>query len=109
MLTECAHGCTNPFRAETRLASRVLSVCKGEYKVVINFATGSDQLFELSSDPGEVNPLPAGTAGDVRKQLLECAKKHITESLKSRDLDLRFGAQTRELRAEWGKTIARPN
>jgi arylsulfatase A-like enzyme len=109
VLTECAYGCTNPFRAETRLASRVLSVRKGEYKLVMNFARGSDHLFELSSDPGEVSPLPAGTAGDVRKQLLECAKKHVAESLKSRDLDLRFAAQTRELRAEWGKTIARPN
>jgi len=109
VLTECAYGCTNPFRAETRVASRVLSVRKGEYKLVMNFATGSDHLFELRSDPGEVSPLPAGTAGDVRKQLLECAKKHVAESLKSRDLDLRFAAQTRELRAEWGKTIARPN
>jgi len=109
VLTECAYGCTNPFRAETRVASRALSVRKGEYKLVMNFATGRDHLFELRSDPGEVSPLPAGTAGDVRKQLLECAKKHVTESLKSRDLDLRFAAQTRELRAEWGKTIARPN
>ena len=109
VLTECAYGCTNPFRAETRLASRVLSIRKGEYKLVMNFATGGDQLFELSSDPGEMSPLPLGTASDVRKQLLECAKKHVTESLKSRDLDLRIAAQAQELRAEWGRTIVRPN
>jgi arylsulfatase A-like enzyme len=109
VVTECAYGCTNPFRTETRLSSRLLSVRKGEYKLVMNFATGNDHLFELSSDPGEVNPLPAGTASDLRKQLLECVKKHVEESLKSRDLDLRFAAQVRELRAQWGQKIARPN
>ena len=109
VVTECVHGCTNPFRTETRLSSRLLSVRKGEYKLVINCAEGSDQLFRLSSDPGEVNPLPADTASDVRKQLLECAKKHVQESLKSRDMDLRFAAQLRELRAQWGRPIAQPN
>jgi arylsulfatase A-like enzyme len=109
VLTECAYGCTNPFRTETRLASRMLSVRKGVYKLVMNFATGSDHLFELRSDPGEVSPLPAGTAVDVRKQLLQCAKKHVAESLKSRDLDLRFATQARQLRAEWGRPLPRPN
>jgi arylsulfatase A-like enzyme len=109
VVTECAYGCTNPFRTETRLSSRLLSVRKGEYKLVMNFATGNDHLFELSSDPGEGSPLPAGTASGVRKQLLECVKKHVEESLKSRDLDLRFAAQVRELRAQWGQKIARPN
>jgi arylsulfatase A-like enzyme len=109
VLTECAYGCTNPFRTETRLASRMLSVRKGVYKLVMNFATGSDHLFELRSDPGEVNPLPAGTTGDVRKQLLQCAKKHVAESLKSRDLGLRFASQARQLRSEWGRELPRPN
>jgi len=110
VLTECAYGCTNPFRAETRLASRVLSVCKGGYKLVMNFATGGDHLFKLSSDPGETSPLPVGAESDARKHLLECAKKHIAESLKSRDLDLRFATQARELRSKWTQTTAaRPN
>jgi len=108
--TECAYGCTNPFRAETRLASRVLSVRKGQYKLVMNFATGIDHLFKLSSDPGETSPLPVGAGSDARKQLLECAKKHVAESLKSRDLDLRFATQARELRSKWTQTAAaRPN
>jgi arylsulfatase A-like enzyme len=110
VLTECTYGCTNPFRAETRLASRVLSLRKGEYKLVMNFATGSDHLFKLSSDPGETSPLPVGAEGDARKQLLECAKKHVAESLKSRDLDLRFATHARELRCKWTQAAAtRPN
>jgi arylsulfatase A-like enzyme len=106
VFTECAYGCTNPFRAETRLASRVLSVRNGEYKLVMNFAAGSEQLFKLTSDPGEASPLPLGLVPDVRKQLLECAKKHVTESLKSRDLELRFAAQAQELRGQWGTRLS---
>jgi arylsulfatase A-like enzyme len=103
VLTECAYGCTNPFRAETRLGSRVLSVRKNEYKLVMNFATGSDHLFELTSDPGETSPLSLGVASDIRKQLLECAKKHVAESYRSRDL--RFAVRARELRIRWDRQL----
>ena len=106
VLTECAYGCTNPFHAEQRLTPRLLAVRKGDYKLVINFVSGADQLFELTSDPGESHSLPWGTASDVRKHLLECAKKHIAESHKSRDLEIRLAAQTRELRTEWKQTVA---
>ncbi len=109
VLTECAHGCTNPSNRAKRLAARLLAVRKGEYKLVMNFALGTEQLFELSSDPGESNPLPWGTAGNVRKHLLECAKKHLAESQNLRDLELRLAAQSRELRTEWNQTVARPN
>ena len=110
VFTECAYACTNPFRAEARLAPRLLAVRKGKYKLVMNFATGVDHLFELGSGAGETSPLPLGAAGDARKHLLECARKHVAESRKSRDLDLRLAAQARELRAEWAQTApGRPN
>lgn len=101
VITECACGCTNPFRTETRLSSRLLAVRKGDYKLVMNFATGSDQLLKFGRDFGEASPLPLGADAKVRKQLLEIAKKHVTESLRSRDLDLRFAAEARELRSKW--------
>lgn len=110
VFTECAYGCSNPFRAETRLAPRLLAVRKGEHKLVMNFVTGVDQLFELDSDSGETNPLPLGTAGDVRRQMLEYARKHVTDSHKSRNVDTRLAAQIRELRIEWTQAFAsRPN
>lgn len=109
VLTECVCGCTNPFRAETRLAPRLIAVRKGEYKLLVNFATGTDELFDLTSDPRELGPLSLGAASAVRKQLLEYAKKHVGESLKSRDVDLRLATKARELRAEWRQTVARPN
>lgn len=109
VFTECAYGCANPFRAEARLASRLLSVRRGEYKLTVNFATGTDDLFEINSAAGETNSLPLGMAGDVRKRLLECAEKHLKECQNSRDLDLRLAARSRELRADWGRPVMRPN
>ncbi|HEX3741943.1 MAG TPA: sulfatase-like hydrolase/transferase [Terriglobales bacterium] len=110
VLTECAYACTNPFRSEKRLAARILAVRKGEHKLVINFALGTDELYDLGSDPRESRPLPAEIAVEVRRNLLECARKHVAESRASRDLDLRLAAQTRELRAQWTQAEAiRPN
>ena len=83
---------------------------KGEHKLVINFALGTDELYDLGSDPRESRPLPAEIAVEVRRNLLECARKHVAESRASRDLDLRLAAQTRELRAQWTQAEAiRPN
>src|SRR5581483_4630570 len=106
VLTECAYACTNPFRSEKRLADRILAVRKGDYKLVINFALGTDELYDLSSDPGESSPLPPRIAADVRKSGLEYAREHVAESRAARDLDLRLAAQARELRALWTRAEA---
>lgn len=109
VITECAYGCTNPFRTETRLSSRLLAVRKGEYKLVMNFAAGSDQLFKVNGDLGEEGPLPSGETG-ARKLLLEYAKKHVAESFRARNSDLRFAAVLREFRSKWPQnTACRPN
>jgi arylsulfatase A-like enzyme len=110
VFTECAYGCTNPLNAQTRLSRRLLAVRKGEYKLVLNLASGTDELFGLNSDPRELRPLPLNAASDVRRHLLECAKKHVSESYKSRDLDLRLAALARDLRQGWAQPIpSRPN
>jgi len=98
VFTECAYGCTNPFSPEKRLGARLLAVRKGEYKLVMNFASATDQLFHLKSDPNELMRLPEKIAKDVRKELLRCAKKHIAESGQSRDFDLRWAAQVEQFR-----------
>lgn len=98
-ISECVHGCTNPFRSDNRMGSRILSVRRAEYKLLIDFTTGADQLFNLSQDPGEHDPL-SGPA-DVRHDLLECARRHLAESHKSRDFDRRNASQLRDLRIEW--------
>lgn len=98
VFTECAYGCTNPFDPEKRLGARLLAVRKGEYKLVMNFASATDELFHLKSDPNELMRLPEKVAKDVRKELLQCAKKHIAKSGQSRDFDLRGAAQVEQFR-----------
>ena len=62
---------------------------KPAIKLVIDFGAGTEQLFELESDPLEQNGL-AQTA--IRKALLDHARKHVAESHKSRDIDRRMSA-----------------
>jgi arylsulfatase A-like enzyme len=101
VVTECIYGCNNPFQVERRSAPRLLAIRKAQFKLIVNFALGTEELFDLASDPAELNPLPAGTADEQRKSLLECARKHIEQASKSRDFDLRLGAQIRELCQRW--------
>ena len=101
VITECVHGCTNPFRPENRMGPRILAVRKGSHKLVVDFAAGRERLFDLKSDPYERDPLALETAKPVHRMLLECARKHVAESHKSRDFDRRMGSQLRELRLEW--------
>src|SRR5207249_1366768 len=80
VFTECVYGCTNPFHAEHRMGARILAARNGAYKLVIDFASGTEELFDLKSDPREVSPLPPDAAKPVRRKLLECARKHLAES-----------------------------
>lgn len=103
-ITECVRGCTNPLHPETRNAPRILAVRGGTYKLVFDFATGKEELFDLESDSTEQNPLPADACRQIRRDLLAQAQKHIAESRKSRNLERRITAQIRELRAGWAVT-----
>ncbi len=106
VFTECLYGCTNPYREENRAGPRILAVRKGDDKLVIDFASGTEQLFDLKSDPRECSPLPLDAAKPARRHLLECARKHVAESRKARDVDLRFESQLRDLRLEWAHSPA---
>jgi arylsulfatase A-like enzyme len=101
VITECVQGCTNPFHRQDRIGPRILAARRGSYKIVIDFSTGEDVLFDLSSDPTERAPIPRGNSQAIRKDLLDCARKHVTESHKSRDFDRRQAMQMRDLRLEW--------
>lgn len=110
LITESVCGCTNPVHAETRSAPRLLAVRRGRYKLVMDFGSGVETLFDLSSDPREQRPLTPGACGGVRRELLECAGKHIRASRKSRDLDKRLSLQVRELRLDWSQmAVSAPN
>lgn len=101
VVAECVHGCTNPYRRENRMGPRILAVRKGSHKLVIDFAAGEEELFDLQADPKEIRALPLDAAKPVRRALLESARKHVAESHKSRDFERRLSAQLRELRLDW--------
>jgi arylsulfatase A-like enzyme len=106
VITECVHGCSNPFRRDKRLGPRILAVREGNHKLVIDFSSGNDQLFDLESDPSERSPLPVGAFAEIRRELLQCARKHVAESHKSRDFDRRQTMQLHDLRLEWAHSAA---
>jgi arylsulfatase A-like enzyme len=108
VVTECVSGCTNPFYAGNRMGPRILAVRMGRFKLVIDFAevATSEQLFDLTSDPHERSPLSPGIAESARRHLLACARKHLTESRKSPDIEARLYTQLRDLRLEWAQSTA---
>jgi len=109
VFTECVHGCTNPFHSENRVAPRILAIRKGHHKLVIDFSTGTQQLFNLSSGPAEQSPVGDQEERPVRRELLELARKHLVESQKSRDFERRMESQLRDLRIEWAHSTANTN
>ena len=108
-VVECVSNCTNPFRRTNRLGSRVLVIREQRYKLVIDFFTREDKLYDLENDPRELKTLPVNADKSVRKRLLEVAHRHISSSRKSRDLDLALAARFRDIRVEAaGSTRAVP-
>jgi arylsulfatase A-like enzyme len=106
VITECINGCTNPFYTQNRLAPRILAVRNATHKLVINFKSGRNEFFDLATDPTEEHALPANVCQQARRELLECARKHVVESRKARDFDSRLGVQLRDLGLEWAHSTA---
>jgi arylsulfatase A-like enzyme len=97
-IVECVTTCTNPWQVETRFGPRVLAVRELRYKLVLDFRSSSEQLFDLDADPQELHPLPATREAAMRGRLLERARKHLVTSLQGRDPDVRLKALLRNLR-----------
>jgi uncharacterized sulfatase len=101
-ISECVAGCTNPFRPESRMGPRILSVRESRFKLVLRFNPEADELYDLEADPGEKAPL-APTAQKPVRRLLEIAREHLHRSSARRDLKQRAQARLRDLRLEWKK------
>jgi hypothetical protein len=100
-IIECIRGCTNPFRVEDRLGGRVLAIRELRYKLVLDFSSSTEKLFDLQTDPAEMRPLNRNEQKLVRKRLLERACQHVAESVQSRDAEHRLHARLRDLQLEW--------
>ena len=104
-ISECVAGCTNPFRPENRLGSRVLSVRGSRFKLTLQFDPPTEFLYDLEADPGEHAPLAPTAQKSVRRHLLEIAREHLQSSRIQRDQQLRARARLRDLRLEWTRSF----
>ncbi len=104
---ECITGCTNPFRADHRLGARILAIREARYKLVLDFSSSKEQLFDLDADPAESRPLPSNAAKPARRRLLERGRQHLADSLQSRDPGRRLSARMRDIRLEWANSTTR--
>jgi arylsulfatase A-like enzyme len=100
-VTEMVYDCSNPFRDETRLSPRLLSVRDECYKLVIQLAEGEiEQLYDLRADPLEQNPVPTGEAIEIRGRLLKAAAAEIERTITERPVTARLRSLLREVRLE---------
>jgi arylsulfatase A-like enzyme len=102
-ISECVDGCTNPFRRENRMGSRVLAVREARFKLILHFHPVAEHLYDLDADPREQKPLPPTAEEAVRRRLLEAARGHLQRSVAERDPGARLQARLRDLRLEWNK------
>ena len=100
-ISECVAGCTNPYRPENRIGSRVLSVREARFKLVLHFDPPAEYLYDLVADPGEQGPLAPVALKPVRRRLLEIAREHLRNSRSQRDWQARVRARLSSLRLEW--------
>ena len=103
-IIECVAGCTNPFPPQNRMGSRLLAVREREYKLVLDFKSRGEWLFNLATDPREQAPLASGAARGPRRRLLEIARERVESSITQRDSRLRLEALLRD----WRQTAAVP-
>ena len=82
------------------MASRILGIREKRYKLVLDFATSTEQMFDLKNDIDELCPLGIEEQKPARKRLLQCAYRHLAESTQSRDPGRRLTAQLRDLQLE---------
>ena len=100
-IIECAYGCTNPIRAESRRAPRLLGVRDARFKLVMRIEPGTtEEMYDLEADPAETHPGIDGPGFETRKRLLQAAREHIEKTVSTRDAVMRLRAQLRDLRYE---------
>jgi arylsulfatase A-like enzyme len=100
-IIECVYGCTNPFRAESRSAPRLLGVRDDRFKLVLRVEAGAtEEVYDLEADPGEMHPRVEEPGFETRRRLLQAAREHIEKTVSDRDPVMRLRAQLRDLRSE---------
>ncbi len=96
-ISECIAGCTNPFIPEQRRGARLLAVREARYKLLLNFDTRAQLLFDLEADPREQAPLPDAAAKPERRRFLEAALAHLRSATTRQPSEAYLRARLREI------------
>jgi arylsulfatase A-like enzyme len=96
-IAECAAGRRSRFRPDLRRGARLLAVRESRYKLLLNFDTHAEDLFDLEADPGEQKPLPREAGRPERRRLLETAFEHLTRSISHRSSESYLRSRLREI------------
>jgi arylsulfatase A-like enzyme len=96
-ISECIAGCTNPFNLDQRRGTRLLAVREARYKMLLNFDTRTEYLFDLEADPGEQKPMPGAAGKPERRRLLEAALAHLRRSGNRQSSEAYLRARSREI------------
>ena len=96
-ISECIAGCTNPFNPDQRRGARLLAIREARYKMVVNFAAGTECLFDLEADPGEQTPLAGAAGKPARRRLLEAALAHLRRSSQQQKSEAYLRARLSEI------------
>lgn len=94
------------FRAEGRLGRRMVAVRDRRCKLVFDFGSVQEQLFDLERDPGEQHPLPDGAERPLRARWLKRVQEHIVGSQADINSPSRVRARIREMELECGPSAA---
>ena len=74
----------NPLDRINSPGSRLLTATTDRYKLTINFAEGSEELFDLAQDPQELRSHPLSQNPQVAITLLRALHQHLKQSLHNR-------------------------
>jgi arylsulfatase A-like enzyme len=99
-VVESVGKCTNPYDVQSRMQGRMLAIREKRYKLIVNFDSGVEELFDLLADPHELHPLDPHGNPDVRSRLLQSARQHVSRPLPLEHSLLRLTGRVHDLRLE---------
>jgi len=101
-ISEAIGTCSNPMVVQQRLGARLLAVQDRQFKLVLDFETGREDLFDLENDPHELRPGPRETDKTARARLLRMALNHLERRPSQRRREFALRARVQQIGLEWG-------
>lgn len=97
-ITETVGRGDNPSEQNHRTQLRLLTIRDRQYKLILRFESGEDELFDVQNDPGERLPVPSSFLRQERARLLTVAANHLHRSRQNRSAVLALRSRVREIR-----------